>query len=335
MTVRIGINGFGRIGRLLARTLSGIPSLHLNHINDPAYSAGMAAHLLRYDSTHGQWSAEVGVQDKNLLINGRTISVSQERSLEAVGWGQRVDIVVDCSGRLKDAKELQPYLAAGVKKAVLSAPIYGAPNLVLGVNDGDYLGSRDHIVSAASCTTNCLGVVAKVLHEEFGISYGFITTIHAITNDQSLLDQAHSDWRRARTAGDSLIPTTSGFARTIGLVIPALAGRLDGYSVRAPVNNASLIDGAFQLEQAATIDSINNAFRKAAAGGLHGLLAVEEQPLVSADFKGNRHSAIVDPALTHVLGGHFLKLVAWYDNETGYVTRLSELLSRMAADLRT
>lgn len=333
MRVRVGINGFGRIGRLLTRILAQSDQLTLSHINDPACPPAMAAHLLAFDSTHGRWNVPVVAEGTGMTIGGQRVSMSQERAIAAVDWGNKVDIVVDCSGRFKAADELQPYLAAGVKKVVLSAPVQGAPNIVLGVNDADYLPRETAIVSAASCTTNCLGVVAKVIHEEFTIRSGFITTIHAITNDQALLDQAHPDWRRGRTAGESLIPTTSGFAKTIGSVIPALNGQLEGYAVRAPVSNASLIDCVFVLEKATDIASVNAALEAAARTSLSGLLGVEARPLVSADYKGDTHSAIVDLALTHMLDEKLLKLVAWYDNETGYSNRLHELVQKIASTM--
>lgn len=333
MQIRIGINGFGRIGRLLTRILTERQGLTLSHINDPAYAPDLAAHLLLHDSTHGQWPAEVEASASGLTINGRLVSLTRERDIAATGWGGKADIVVDCSGRLKAADQLKPYLDQGVRRAVLSAPISGAPNIVMGVNDQDYDGARHPIVSAASCTTNCLAVVMHVLHEEFHIRHGFITTIHAVTNDQAVLDQAHEDWRRGRSAYESLIPTSSGFAKTIGLVIPSLAGKLDGYAVRAPVSNASLIDCAFVLEHSADAVAVNECLTAAAQGPLRGILAVESKPLVSADYKGNTHSAIIDTGLTRALAGHHLKLVAWYDNETGYAHRLADLVQKIATQL--
>jgi glyceraldehyde 3-phosphate dehydrogenase len=332
--VRIGINGFGRVGRILARLLQGRGKVILSHINDPAFTPGLAAHLLNFDSVDGHWQHHANATENGITIDGNTISMTQERSIEAVNWGDKADIVVDCSGRLKTAADLAPYLAAGIRKAILSAPVSGAPNLVMGVNDQSYRPEHDHIVSNASCTTNCLAVTAKVLHELFTIKHGFITTIHAMTNDQRLLDEAHEDWRRARAAGVSLIPTTSGFAKTIGSVIPELAGRLNGYAVRAPVNNASLIDCAFLVEKPADAAGVNAAFAQAAAEGpLKSILGVESLPLVSADYRGDTRSAVVDTALTQVLDGNFIKVVAWYDNETAYVTRLGELVQKVASQL--
>jgi glyceraldehyde 3-phosphate dehydrogenase len=333
MPIRIGINGFGRVGRILARQLLEQDEVLLSHINDPAFSPELAAHLMNVDSLDGAWSQQTVAGPNGLTTRGITTSFSHEHSIETVGWADKADIVVDCSGRLKAADQLQPYLLAGVKKVIVSAPITGAPNFVMGVNDGSYRPQQDHIISNASCTTNCLAIVAKVLHEEFTIKHGFITTIHAITNDQSLLDEAHDDWRRARAAGLSLIPTTSGFAKTIGSIIPDLAGHLQGYAVRAPVLNASMIDAAFILGGATTPEAINAAFARAAAGPLKGILGIETRPLVSADFRGDSRSAIVDTALTQVLDGNFAKVVAWYDNETGYVSRLRELTLKVAGSL--
>ena len=333
MPIRIGINGFGRVGRILARQLLDQNELVLAHINDPAFKPPLAAHLLNVDSLDGAWDLQAEATTDGIQVGARQVSFSHDYGIEDVGWGDRVDIVVDCSGRLKSADQLHPYLAVGVKKIIVSAPITGAPNFVIGVNDHHYRPEQDHILSNASCTTNCLATVAKVLHEVFTIKHGFVTTVHAMTNDQCLLDEAHEDWRRARAAGVSLIPTTSGFAKTIGGIIPDLAGRLKGYAVRAPVLNASMIDGAFVLGTATSPEAINAAFAAAAAGDLKGVLGVEARPLVSADYRGDTRSAIVDTALTQVIDGSFVKVVAWYDNETGYVTRLRELTHLVARGL--
>lgn len=331
MAFRIGINGFGRIGRLLARSLGSRPSsLVISHINDPALDAAQAAHLLAFDSVHGRWAERAEAEDGHLLLGRHRASFSRERDPAAVGWGARADLVIDCTGRLKDAADIAAFLGGGVPRVLVSQPVEGIPNIVMGVNDRLEDLPRLPAACAASCTTNCLAPVAKVLDEVFAIQRGFVTTVHGLTNDQALLDQGHADWRRGRAAGDSLIPTTSGFAKAIGRVLPELAGRLDGYAVRAPITNASLIDCSFLVGRPTTAAGVNLALEAAATDSLHGILAVEHRPLVSADFRGDPHSATVDTALTQVLEGTLVKVVAWYDNETGYSTRLAEVTARMA-----
>ncbi len=329
MALRIGINGFGRIGRLLARVLAARPGVVISHINDPGLDPAQAAHLLAFDSVHGRWAGHAAADGAGLRVNGHGVGFSRERDI-AVAWADRADVVVDCSGRLRDARDLAPYWQVRIPRVLVSAPVDGVPNIVVGVNDhGRDIEAPG--LCAASCTTNCLATTANVLHEEFDITNGFVTTIHGLTNDQALMDQGHEDWRRGRAGGSSLIPTTSGFAKAIGRVLPDLAGRLDGYAVRAPIANASLIDATFRLARPATADSANAALRRAAAGALAGILAVEDRPLVSADFRGDSHSAVIDSALTRVLdNGHLLKVVAWYDNETGYSHRLATLAMRLA-----
>lgn len=331
MAYRIGINGFGRIGRLVARHIaSGHTSLVLSHVNDPALDVAQAAHLLAFDSVHGRWPHPASHHPENLLLNGHTIGFGREKTAGNVRWQDHCDLVIDCTGRLKTADDTTQALADGMPRLLVSQPVDGIPNLVMGVNDA-LLEGRPRAFCAASCTTNCLAPVAHVLHEVFGITGGFVTTIHGLTNDQALLDQAHGDWRRGRAAGESLIPTTSGFASAIGRVIPDLAGKLDGYAVRAPVVNASLIDACLQLARPADREAVNTALREAANGYLRGILAVEDRPLVSADYRGDPHSATVDAALTQVLPGHLVKVVAWYDNETGYSRRLVELAGKLAS----
>ncbi|MDP2226213.1 MAG: glyceraldehyde 3-phosphate dehydrogenase NAD-binding domain-containing protein [Moraxellaceae bacterium] len=327
MTLRIGINGFGRIGRLLARLLASQPGISLSHINDPALDPAQAAHLLYFDSVHGRWAGSASATDTGLVLNGRHTSFSRERDI-ASAWRERAEVVVDCSGRLRQASDLAPYWEAGIRRVLVSAPVEGIPNIVVGVNDHG-VEMEAAALCAASCTTNCLATTAHVLHEEFNITSGFITTIHGLTNDQALMDQAHEDWRRGRAGGSSLIPTTSGFAKAIGRVLPTLEGRLDGFAIRAPIANASLIDASFVLGRPATATAVNDALRLAAAGPLCGILAVEDRPLVSADFRGDSHSAVIDSALTRVMNQHLLKVVAWYDNETGYSNRLATLAQRL------
>lgn len=328
MTLRIGINGFGRIGRLATRLLAEQADITLSHINDPALGPAQAAHLLAFDSVHGRWSGHTSHTDLSLLLNGREVGWSQSRGL--ADWSDLSDLVIDCSGRIKRADDLAPYWQAGIKKVLVSAPVDGIPNIVVGVNDDDATLNASSGLCAASCTTNCLGIIVKVIHEELTISNGFITTIHGLTNDQALLDQAHDDWRRGRAAGSSLIPTSSGFAKAIGRVLPELEGRLQGFAIRAPICNASLVDASLMLELPTDARTVNRLLSEAANGALAGLLAVEDRPLVSADFLGDTHSATIDSALTAVQDRHHLKLVAWYDNETGYTHRLVELATRLA-----
>lgn len=334
---RVGINGFGRISRLLARHLcsgdyaGGSPHIVLSHINDPAPDAALAAHLLAFDSVHGRWPFTAYAEnDTRLRLNGLSVSFSRERETARVAWHDKTDLVVDCTGRLKNGSDVQHFLADGVARVLVSQPVEGIPNIVRGVNDQSVELPLLGALCAASCTTNCLAPVAKVLHESFTVLAGLITTVHGLTNDQSLLDQAHEDWRRGRQADSSLIPTSSGFAKAIGRVLPELAGKLDGYAIRAPVTNASLIDACFRLEREATAEAVNSALEAAARAGMPDILALERRPLVSADFRGVRYSATVDASLTHALDGNLIKVVAWYDNEIAYSHRLAELTKRLA-----
>ncbi|HEX6591670.1 MAG TPA: glyceraldehyde 3-phosphate dehydrogenase NAD-binding domain-containing protein [Moraxellaceae bacterium] len=330
MAIRIGINGFGRIGRLVARQLCDSASpLLLAHINDPALDPAQAAHLLAFDSVHGRWAFSAGAENDQLLLNRQRVGFSREREIAKVGWAGKVDLVIDCTGRLKRKEDIDAALAAGMPRLLVSQPVEGIPNIVRGVNEDSVALDQVAAICAASCTTNCLATVAKVVHDVFTIERGFVTTVHGLTNDQALLDQAHEDWRRGRAAGSSLIPPTSGFAKAMGRVIPDLAGQLDGYAVRAPVTNASLIDACFQVSRPTSAAGVNAAFEAAASDALRHILALETRPLVSADFRGDTHSATVDAALTQVLGGNLVKVVAWYDNESGYSQRLVELSRRM------
>lgn len=338
MTFRVGINGFGRIGRLVARHLcSGNyaggrgSNIVISHINDPAPDAALAAHLLAFDSVHGRWPHEAEAEsDQLLLLNGMRVSFSREREAAKAGWADKADLVIDCTGRLKKAADVDAFIAAGAPRLLVSQPVEGIPNIVLGVNELSIELSQAKTVCAASCTTNCLAPVVKVLHDVFTVKAGLITTVHGLTNDQALLDQAHEDWRRGRSAGSSLIPTTSGFAKAIGRVLPDLAGKLEGFAIRAPVTNASLIDACFQVERSTSVGGVNAAFEAAASDSLRNILALETRPLVSADFRGDHHSATVDAGLTQVMGGNLVKVVAWYDNEMAYSHRLAELTRRLA-----
>lgn len=331
MHLRVGINGFGRIGKLLLRVLSDrFPELTVTHINDPGMDTAVAAHLLQFDSSHGRWATPCSAQPDALLVNGRIIRWTQAKDSQTADWASDTDLVVECSGRSKKAPDAEHFFAAGAKHVLVSAPLDGALNLVRGVNDGAYHPDRDRLLSAASCTTNCLAPLIKVLHENFSIRHGLITTIHAITNDQSLLDQGHKDLRRARAAGASLIPTSTGVTRVIGQLFPDLSGKLNGIAVRAPVTNASLTDAVLHLDTNVDPERILDVLHAAAQGPLEGILGVEDQPLVSADYCGDTRSCVVDAPTLQVIDDRLVKILAWYDNETAYVHRLAEITARVA-----
>ncbi|MGE3297402.1 MAG: ArsJ-associated glyceraldehyde-3-phosphate dehydrogenase [Porticoccaceae bacterium] len=335
MATRIAINGFGRMGRLALRAAWDWPELDIVHVNEIAGDAAAAAHLLQYDSVHGTWHRSVAAEADALHIGARRLGYSRHADIAATPWRELgVDLVVDCTGKFKSKAALAPYFAAGVRKVVVSAPVKDGPlNIVMGVNDGDYAADRDHIVTAASCTTNCLAPVVAVMQREFGIRHGAVTTVHDITNSQRVLDDYHPDLRRARASGLSLIPTTTGSATAIAEIFPELRGRLNGLAVRVPLANASLTDCVFEVERATTVEAVNAALATAAAGRLAGILGYEEKPLVSADYRGDTRSSIVDALSTQVIDGTLVKILAWYDNETGYVHRLMELARKVAAAL--
>ena len=332
LSKRIAINGFGRIGRLATRAAQAIPDVQIIHINEVAGDAATAAHLLQFDSVHGRWDVAVEAVADALLVDGQRISYSSNTALEETPWQQLgVDVVVDCTGKFKTNDSLKTYLQQGVPKVVVSAPIKEAVrNIVVGVNDHLYDAEQDHIVSAASCTTNCIAPVIGVVHEHFKIKHGAITTIHDITNTQSVLDDFHKDLRRARASSMSLIPTTTGSATAITEIFPELHGKLNGIAVRVPLANASLADCVFELERSATADAVNEVLKNACQGHLHGILGVEDRPLVSIDYRGDSRSGIVDAQSTQVIDGTQVKLLIWYDNETGYVQRMMELVTKVA-----
>lgn len=337
MTVRVGINGFGRIGRLALREYWGTSDFEIVHINECAGDVHSAAHLLRFDSVHGQWDANVTVEADSLVIDGHRISYSQQRDISATSWQQAaVDLVVECTGTLKTPEALAPFFDQGIKKVVVSAPIKGFPrdqvlNVVMGINDHEY--NDQQIVTAASCTTNCIAPVVDVLHKSFTIEHGSITTIHDITNTQSILDEYHKDLRRARASGLSLIPTSTGSATAITEIFPDLKGRLNGLAVRVPLANASLTDIVFELRTRVTIDTVNHALKRAAKGRLQGILGYEDLPLVSADYTNDKRSGIVDARSTMVINETQVKVLVWYDNEIGYVNRMMELVSKVAKSI--
>lgn len=332
MTIKVGINGFGRMGRLAFRAAWDWPEFEIVHINEISGDAATAAHLLQYDSVHGRWSQAVDSDNQGLLINEQRIGYTQNTTIEQTPWGELgVDIVVECTGKFKTSEVLAPYFEQGVKKVVVSAPVKdGTLNIVMGVNDYLYEPDKHHIVTAASCTTNCIAPAVKVIHENFAIKHGSITTIHDITNTQSILDEYHPDLRRARASGLSLIPTTTGSATAITEIFPELKGKLNGIAVRVPLANASLTDCVFEVEQAVTVEEVNAALEAAALGSLKGILAYETKPLVSADYTNDTHSSTVDALSTMVINGTQVKLLLWYDNEIGYVHRMMELTKKLA-----
>ncbi len=332
---RIGINGFGRIGRGFVRCLADQrDSFDVVLINDLTDVATLG-HLLKYDSVHGKYPGTVEVKDGGLVVNGDTIKISAEKDPAAIKWKELgVDIVLECTGVFLDKAGAGKHITGGAKKVILSAPSKGAVDatICMGINTETYKPAEHHVISNASCTTNCLAPVAKVLNESFGIINGLMTTIHSYTNDQNVLDLPHKDLRRARAAGLSMIPTTTGAAKALKEVLPAMAGKLDGQAIRVPTPNVSLVDLTVRLEKAADAKTVNEAFRKAAAGPLKGILTVSDEPLVSCDFNGDRHSATVDAALTTSLGD-ITKVLAWYDNEMGYSQRLFDLAKFVAEKL--
>jgi glyceraldehyde 3-phosphate dehydrogenase len=331
VTIRIGINGFGRMGRLALRAAWGWPGIELVHINEIKGGAEAAAHLLVFDSVHGRWPHQVEATERGLSIDGTSVGFSEQSRPGDVPWGDHgIDIVLECSGKFRTPALLAPYFERGVKKVIVAAPVKeGALNVVVGVNDHEYRPEHHHLLTAASCTTNCLAPLVKVIHENIGIAHGIITTIHDVTNTQVVVDAPHKDLRRARASSLSLIPTTTGSATAITLIYPELKGKLNGLAVRVPLLNASLTDAVFETKRATTVDEVNGLFKVAAAGSLKGILAYEERPLVSVDFKGDPHSAIVDAQSTMVLDGTCVKVLAWYDNEMGYVHRMMELATKV------
>ena len=336
MTVRVAINGFGRMGRLGTRAWWGRDGYEIVAINDPAFTPEMAAHLIDFDTVHRRWDRPVGHTRNGILIDGREVLLTNHACPAENSWrGDDIDIVLECSGCFKTGAALQPYYDHGIAKVIVSAPVKedGALNIVMGVNEHLYDPAHHHLLTAASCTTNCLAPVVKVVHEGIGIRHGSITTIHDVTNTQRIVDGPHKDLRRARSALNALIPTSTGSATAIGLIYPELKGRLDGHAVRVPLLNASLSDCVFELERESTVEELNGLFRAAVSGPLTGILGFEERPLVSADFTGDPRSAIIDGPSTMVVNGTQAKIYAWYDNEWGYVNRMMELARYVAAYL--
>lgn len=331
MSIRVAINGFGRMGRLGLRAGWGNPDIAIVHINEISADAAALAHLLKYDSVHGRWGREVRAEEGAILIEGHRIGYSMEKDPAKLDWaGLGVDIVVEATGKLRTIEQIQPHFARGAKKVVVAAPVKGAFNIVMGVNDHLYDPARHDLVTAASCTTNCLAPVVKVMHEKIGIRHGTMTTLHDLTNTQSILDKGHKDWRRARASGLSLIPTTTGSAKAIGEIFPELNGKLNGHAVRVPLANASLTDFVFEAARPTSVEDVNGLLKAAAEGELAGILGYEELPLVSVDFKDDPRSSIVDALSTLVIDGTQVKVMAWYDNEWGYANRMMELVAKVA-----
>ena len=331
---RIGINGFGRIGRGFARALAADPgAFDLVLINDLT-DAHTLGHLLKYDSVHGRFPGTVEVGEGQLVINGDPVKITAEKDPAKLPWkSEKVDIVLECTGRFKKRKDLAVHLDAGARKVIISAPAKDPDvTLACGINLEVYDPGKHHVLSNASCTTNCLAPVAKVLHDSFGIVHGTMTTIHSYTNDQRILDLPHDDLRRARAAAINMIPTSTGAASALKEVLPALAGKLDGMAIRVPTPNVSVVDFTARLSRPATADEVNDAYRRAAAGPLQGIMAVSDEPLVSGDYNGNHHSATVDAEYTTTIGD-MVKVLAWYDNESGYSQRLFDLARFVAARL--
>ncbi|MGM0773122.1 ArsJ-associated glyceraldehyde-3-phosphate dehydrogenase [Marinobacter sp.] len=330
--IKVGINGFGRIGRLALRAAYDWPEVEFVAINDPGADATTLAHLLTFDSIHGKWDRDATAEDGDLVINGKAIRVTANKTIAETDWSG-CDVIIEASGKMKKLDVLQAYLDQGVKRVVVSAPVKekGAKNIVVGVNDDIFDPATDRIVTAASCTTNCLAPVVKVIHEKLGIRHGSITTIHSLTNTQTIIDAPHKDLRRARACGSSLIPTTTGSATAIIEIFPELKGRLDGHAVRVPLTNASLTDCVFEVNTATDRDTVNALLKEAAEGELKGILGYEERPLVSIDYKTDPRSSIIDALSTMVVNGTQVKLYAWYDNEWGYANRTAELVRRVGA----
>lgn len=333
MTTRVGINGFGRIGRqsmkaILERYPRDIEVVAVNDLTDTKTNA----HLLKYDSTYGRFPGEVEATADALVVNGHNIKVISQRDPAQIPWGDLgVQLVIESTGFFTDAAKASAHLKGGAKKVIISAPAKGEDlTIVLGVNDDMYDPAKHNIISNASCTTNCLAPTAKVLNDTFGIERGLMNTIHSYTNDQRILDQVHPDLRRARSAGVNIIPTTTGAARALALVIPELKGRFDGMSLRVPTVTVSVVDFVATVRKETTREAINDAFKAAAAGPLKGILAFTDEPLVSTDFRGDSHSSIVDGLSTMVSGGNMVKVIAWYDNEWGYSSRVADLTNFIA-----
>jgi glyceraldehyde 3-phosphate dehydrogenase len=334
MSIRVGVNGFGRIGRVFFRTALGASDMEIVGVNDLA-DAKTLAHLLKHDSVHGALPAEVVAKGEAIFVNGREIRVCAIKDPAALPWKELgVDIVVESTGLFSDTANASKHLQAGAKKVIITAPAKNPDaTLVLGVNEKTYDPAKHRIVSNASCTTNCLATTVKVLDDKFGVKRGFASTVHSYTNDQKIHDFPHKDLRRARAGAVNMIPTTTGAATAVGLVLPKLKGKLDGIAIRVPTINVSVVDLTVELEKTVTVEAVNDAYREAAAGSLKGILDATDEELVSSDFNGNAHSSIVDLPSTALVDGNMVKVLAWYDNEWGYSCRVRDLIRYMARSL--
>ncbi len=336
MAARVGINGFGRMGRLGLRAAFGNPDFEIVHVNEVKGGPAAAAHLLEFDSVHGRWPVPVAAGDDHIIVDGRRIGFTAHPRPADIPWRDLgVDVVIESSGKFVTTESNRPHFENGAAKVVVAAPVKtaGAINLVMGVNDHLYDPAEHHLVTAASCTTNCLAPMVKVVHEAIGIRHGVITTIHDVTNTQVIVDAPHKDLRRARSALMSLVPTSTGSATAIALIYPDLKGKLNGMAVRVPLLNASITDAVFEVARPTTAEEVNALFKDAAAGALVGVLGYEERPLVSIDFRSDPRSAILDALSTMVVDGTQVKLIGWYDNEMGYAHRLAELTAKVARSL--
>jgi len=332
MVVKVGINGFGRMGRLGLRAGWEMDGFEVVQVNETACGAECSAHLLKFDSVHGTWPCDCDADGEMMLIDGKRISHSSNEAINATDWSG-CDIVIEATGAFRKPEQLQTYFDQGVKKVIVAAPVDGALNIVYGINDDLYDPENNHLLTAASCTTNCLAPVIKVLHEKIGIKHGCMTTIHDITNTQTIVDKGHKDLRRARSCGQSLIPTSTGSAKAITKIFPELEGKLNGLAVRVPLLNASLTDLVIETEREVTAQEVNTLFREASENELKGVLGYEERPLVSVDYTNDARSSIIDAPSTMVIDGTQLKLYVWYDNEWGYVNRMMELTEKVANSL--
>ncbi|HBK79385.1 MAG TPA: type I glyceraldehyde-3-phosphate dehydrogenase [Nitrospinae bacterium] len=334
MTIQVGINGFGRIGRNLFRAAMDDPDIHFVAVNDLTDPKTLA-HLLKYDSVHGRFPGKVEAGESEISVNGKLIKVLSERDPANLPWGDLgVQVVVESTGLFTKRPDAEKHLKAGASKVIISAPATDEDiTIVLGVNDDKYDPDKHNIISNASCTTNCLAPVAKVLHESFQIKRGLMTTTHAYTNDQKILDLPHGDLRRARAAAVSLIPTSTGAAKAVSLVLPELKGRLDGMAIRVPIQDVSVVDLVAEVEKDVTVEEVNNALRNAAEGPLKGILEVTDEPLVSVDFLGSPASSTIDALSTKVLGKKMVKVISWYDNEWGFSCRMVDLIKKVGASL--
>ncbi len=326
MAIRIGINGFGRIGRNVFRAAWNNDEVEVVAVNDLT-DANMLAHLLQYDTVHGQFEEEVTVNGDNLVVGGKELKVLSERDPANLGWGDLgVDIVIESTGRFTQRDDAKKHLDAGAKKVIISAPAKGEDlTVVMGVNEDSYDKDSHHVISNASCTTNCLAPYAKVLNDKFGLKRGMMTTVHAYTNDQQILDLPHKDYRRARAAAENIIPTTTGAAQAVAKVLPELDGKLSGMAMRVPTKNVSLVDLVAELDANVSAEDVNAALKEAAEGELKGILGYSEEELVSSDYNGNTASSTIDAASTLVMEDNMVKIVSWYDNETGYSSRCVDL----------